>query len=97
MVFGTQRATTIMNTVISFYPESHPLFPVLSPSPGTMQDWVMGKRTLDPPKGLIPEGRTGDSWAHLSCFSAYSNILIRRTRSVLRFSCPFLSPWRKAT
>lgn len=56
----------------------------------------MGKRTLDP-KGLIPEGRTGDSWAHLSCFSAYSNILIRRTRSVLRFSCPFLSPWRKAT
>lgn len=43
--------------------------------------------------GRQAQGRS----AHLSCFSAYSNILIRRTRSVLRFSCPFLSPWRKAT
>ena len=33
---------------------------------------------------------------YLSCFSAYSNIFIRRTRSFFKFSCPFLSPWRKA-
>ena len=33
---------------------------------------------------------------YLSCFRAYSNILIRRTRSFFKFSCPFRSPCRNA-
>ena len=33
---------------------------------------------------------------YLSCFKAYSNIFILRIKSCLRFSCPFLSPCRKA-
>lgn len=38
-------------------------------------------------------GRVG---SYLSCFKAYSNILILRTRSLFRFSWPFLSPCRNA-
>lgn len=34
--------------------------------------------------------------SYLSCFKAYSNILILRTRSFFRFSWPFLSPCRNA-
>ena len=34
--------------------------------------------------------------SHLSCLSAYSSILIRRTRSRFSVSCPLRSPWRKA-
>lgn len=51
------------------------------------------------------DGDTQNEWGntefwgvtHLSCFRAYSSILMRRTRSVLRFSCPLRSPCRKAT
>lgn len=38
----------------------------------------------------------GPSDTHLSCFKAYSNILILLTRSFFKFSWPFLSPCRKA-
>ena len=34
--------------------------------------------------------------ADLSAFRAYSSIFIRLTKSCIKFSCPFLSPWRNA-
>ena len=36
------------------------------------------------------------AFPYLSCFSANSSIFILRMRSCIRFSWPFLSPWRKA-
>lgn len=44
--------------------------------------------------GLIRQW--GRSSTHLSCFRAYSNILILLTRSFFKFSWPFLSPCKKA-
>jgi hypothetical protein len=45
---------------------------------------------------LIENFNISKNRTYLSCFKAYSNILIRRIKSCFKFSCPFLSPWRNA-
>jgi len=51
-------------------------------------------------KHSLPTNNEKNAWniigKNLSCFSAYSSIFIRRTKSFLRFSWPFRSPCKNA-